>query len=101
LAIQVSIQGVTQTVNKLGGTFTEQNEEVIKLFDVFVGTTTKNAMSYQASIDLVSEFTSKPRFEAVLCQPQKVVQAGHAMVFALQGTGIHDDMPGLEEVIEA
>jgi GAF domain-containing protein len=94
------VQGVTQIVNKIGGVFTSEDEQVIELFNVFVGIAIQNALSFEAPLDLAVEVAGDIRLEAVLCQTRKVIQAGRAMLFTVQGCGNYDVL-AIDEGTEA
>jgi GAF domain-containing protein len=46
------LRGVTEMINKKGGTFTTEDEEMIQMFNIFAGISIENARLYRASIDL-------------------------------------------------
>jgi GAF domain-containing protein len=46
------IRGVTEMINKRRGTFTTEDEDIIKAFNIFAGISVENARLYHASIDL-------------------------------------------------
>ncbi|EAY15670.1 3'5'-cyclic nucleotide phosphodiesterase family protein [Trichomonas vaginalis G3] len=47
-----NVRGVTEMINKLDGTFTEEDVKLIQIFNVFTGISLENAQLYRASIEL-------------------------------------------------
>lgn len=109
------ITGVTEMINKIDGTFTEEDERMIKIFNVFTGISLENARLYRASIELSLQLRSFLDISYSLQQPQtvkkimdeiikntrKVVGAVRAMLFMNEETGISSEPFITDEDIEA
>ncbi|KAK8896781.1 hypothetical protein M9Y10_014698 [Tritrichomonas musculus] len=112
---QKQICGVTEMINKLDGVFTEEDEKMIKIFNVFCGISLQNARLYRASIDLSLQLRSFLEISSALSQPQtikkcieeilrnsrKVVGAVRAALFMVENNGINFTPYVLDEDIEA
>ncbi|OHS92678.1 3'5'-cyclic nucleotide phosphodiesterase family protein [Tritrichomonas foetus] len=99
------IRGVTEMINKIDGTFTEEDERMIKIFNVFTGISIENARLYRASIELSLQLRSFLEISYSLQQPQtikklmeeiikntrKVVGAVRALIFMNEDSGISSD----------
>ena len=99
------VRGVTEMINKLDGVFTEEDEKLIQIFNVFVGISIENARLYRASIDLslqlrsfldISYSLSQPQtikkmMKEILSNTRKVLGAVRAMLFMIDSTGISFD----------
>lgn len=110
-----TIRGVTEMINKIGGTFTDEDEKIIQVFNIFVGISIENARLYRASIDLSLQLRSvlqisqsitkvttiKSLLEEILRNSRKVIGAGRAMIFLLNASGKDFDVFALDEDIEA
>lgn len=66
------IRGVTEMINKLDGVFTEEDEKMIRIFNVFTGISIENARLYKASIDLSLQLRSFLDISYSLSQPQAI-----------------------------
>jgi GAF domain-containing protein len=66
------IRGVTEMINKRDGSFSEEDERMIKIFNVFTGISLENARLYRASIDLSLQLRSFLEISYSLSQPQAV-----------------------------
>lgn len=90
------ICGVTEMINKKDGYFTDDDERMIQVFNIFCSISIENARLYQASIDLSVQLRSvlelslsisqpsttiKPLLEEILKNARKVVGAGRAMIY--------------------
>lgn len=109
------IRGVTEMINKLDGTFTEEDERMIKIFNVFTGISIENARLYRASIELSLQLKSfldisyslqqpqtvKKLMEDIIRNTRKVVGAVKAMLFMNEETGISSEPFLTDEDIEA
>ncbi|OHT14625.1 3'5'-cyclic nucleotide phosphodiesterase family protein [Tritrichomonas foetus] len=109
------ICGVTEMINKLDGIFTQEDESMIKIFNVFCGISLENARLYRASIDLslqlrsfldISYSLSQPQtikkcIEEILRNSRKVIGAVRAALYMLENSGISFDPYVLDEDIEA
>jgi GAF domain-containing protein len=96
------VRGVTEMINKLDGVFTEEDEKLIQIFNVFCGISIENARLYRASIDLSLQIRSFLEISSSLSQPQtlkkmmkeilantrKVLGAVRSMLFMIEGSGI-------------
>ena len=99
------VRGVTEMINKLDGVFTEEDEKLIQIFNVFVGISIENARLYRASIDLslqlrsfldISYSLSQPQtikkmMKEILCNTRKVLGAVRAMLFLMDNSGLSFD----------
>jgi hypothetical protein len=93
--------GATQLINKYGGVFTDEDEKVIELFNVFVGVCLQNALSYQTCIDLAMEISESPKLDVILRQARRIVGAGRALIFTLMANGSAYELLALDEDTEA
>lgn len=89
------IRGVTEMINKLEGVFTEEDEKMIQIFNVFCGISLENARLYKASLDLTMQLRSirdisnyisqtstiKTLLEAIVKNTRTVIGAVYAMFF--------------------
>ncbi|KAH0792401.1 3'5'-cyclic nucleotide phosphodiesterase family protein [Histomonas meleagridis] len=66
------IRGVTEMINKNDGVFTEEDEKLIQIFNVFCGISIENARLYRASIDLSLQLRSFFDISYSLSHPQTV-----------------------------
>lgn len=66
------IRGVTEMINKLDGVFTEEDEKLIQIFNVFCGISIENARLYRASLDLTMQLHSFRDISASLSQSQTI-----------------------------
>ena len=96
------IRGVTEMINKLDGVFTEEDEKMIRIFNVFTGISIENARLYKASIDLslqlrtffdISYSLSQPQtmkslMEEIIRNTRKVVGAVTAHFFMIDETSL-------------
>lgn len=96
------VRGVTEMINKLDGVFTEEDEKLIQIFNVFVGISIENARLYRASIDLslqlrsfldISYSLSQPQtikkmMKEILSNTRKVLGAVRALLFMIDNSGI-------------
>ena len=112
---QNQICGVTEMINKLDGVFTTEDEQMIKIFNVFCGISLENARLYRASIDLslqlrsfleISYSLSQPQtikkcIEEILKNSRKVIGAVRAALFMIENSGINFAPYVLDEDIEA
>ena len=109
------IRGVTEMINKIDGTFTEEDEKMIKIFNVFTGISIENARLYRASIELSLQLRSffdisyslqqpqtvKKLMEDIIKNTRKVVGAVRAMLFMNEESGISSDPFIIDEDMEA
>ncbi|KAH0794933.1 3'5'-cyclic nucleotide phosphodiesterase family protein [Histomonas meleagridis] len=110
-----AISGVVEMINKLDGVFTEEDERMIKIFNIFTGISIENARLYRASIDLslqlrsfldISYSLSQPQtikklIEEILKNTRKVVGAVRAQMFMIENNGINFTPFVTDEDIEA
>jgi GAF domain-containing protein len=96
------VRGVTEMINKIDGVFSEEDEKLIQIFNVFCGISIENARLYRASIDLSLQLHSFLEISSSLSQPQtvkkmmkdilantrKVLGAVRSMLFMIEGSGI-------------
>ena len=97
-----NIKGVTEMINKLNGTFTSEDEEMIEVFNVFCGLSIENAKLYNASIELTMQMKSileisqsiahstevQKVIENILSDTRKVVGAARALLYMIKGDSI-------------
>ena len=67
-----AIRGVTQMINKLDGVFTEEDEKLMKIFNVFCGISIENARLYKASLDLTMQLHSFRDISTSLAQSSTI-----------------------------
>ena len=67
-----AIRGVTQMINKLDGVFTEEDEKLMKIFNVFCGISIENARLYKASLDLTLQLHSFRDISTSLAQASTI-----------------------------
>ena len=93
------IRGVTEMINKVDGVFTQEDERLIQVFNVFCGISIENARLYRASIDLSLQLRTviqisqsivqtgqiKKLIEDILRNSRRVIGAGRAMVYLVKG----------------
>lgn len=94
------IRGVTEMINKLDGVFTQEDEKIIQMFNIFCGISIENARLYKASIELSMQLRSvleisqhiaqsnqiKKLIEDILRNSRKVIGAGRAMIFLVNSS---------------
>lgn len=66
------IRGVTEMINKLDGVFTEDDEKLIQIFNVFCGISIENARLYRASLDLTMQLHSFRDISTSMAQSQTI-----------------------------
>jgi GAF domain-containing protein len=96
------VRGVTEMINKFDGVFTEEDEKLIQIFNIFCGISIENARLYRASIDLQLQLRSfldissslsqaqaiKKVMKDILSNTRKVLGAVRALLFMIEGSGI-------------
>jgi len=90
-----TIIGVTEMINKIGGTFDKDDEQIINVFNVFCAISLENARLYRASIDMSLQLKTileishsiaqtnafKQVISTIISNSRKVIGAGCAIVF--------------------
>ncbi|OHT00042.1 3'5'-cyclic nucleotide phosphodiesterase family protein [Tritrichomonas foetus] len=90
-----NIKGVTEMINKQDGEFTDDDEKIIQVFNIFCGISIENARLYSASLDLSNQLRSvlemsqsisqsgtiKKLLEEIMKNARKVIGAGRAMIY--------------------
>ena len=107
------IRGVTEMINKVNGTFTQDDEEMMEVFNVFCGLSIENAKLYNASIELTMQLRSileisqsiahstqvTQVLENILRDTRKVVGAATALLYMITDKGL--EVIAMNEDIEA
>ena len=97
-----NVRGVTEMINKLDGTFNDEDVALIQIFNVFTGISLENAQLYRASLDLSLQLktfmeisvsitqtnTIKKLLEDIIKNTRQVIGAVTAAIFLVDENGI-------------